>query len=237
MKCYYAGQECKVEHKSRIFLGGTTILGNSWRRSLVKELEKQVGDLDIGIWIPEPKDEKILTWAEFYDTQPAGYNQIAWEIEYGKPCLIWTMYMPVYVNKFQAGKEFQVPASSPERSYPIATKALLDAKKQGTITSKEYEEEMQRLTNANLGCQVRFEAGMLAERCVWNKEVQVVWGKVYNSQQISFDPYLKKEVNKDKEKELSAKMHVLTKEELGKGRTIPESFVADLVEKIKKSSC
>lgn len=219
MKIYYAGDIPEQRNQVGIFLGGTTILGNSWRPYLLKKLEEHFADENIDVFVPESRDSTISTWDDFHKTMPSDFNMIEWEKTYGSKCYIWTMYLPTYANKFDSGPEFASPSSDPFKTYPNACKGLQLLLQTNEITQEQYDTELLKLTMANIGCQVRFEAGYLVGRNTHN----VVWGKVYNSLQISFGPYLK-----------NSQMHVLEKNELKiDGHLVPDTFVVELVEKIK----
>lgn len=221
VKIAYAGEDASeaCSQKVKIFLGGATNLGNSWRPEAIDHLVKELEGQSVGIVVPEPRDSKILTWADFYKTQPKGYDQVKWEMRWNEKCQIWSMYMPLFVNKFQAGDLFAAPASSAERSHPIAVKALRLALESKEISQSEHDEALLKLTPANLGCQVRFEAGWVANRCREGKLV-VVWGKSIGSQQISFEPYLGNDTS----------MHILSELEQKRGSRCPNGMLVQLVD-------
>lgn len=217
MKIYFASDKPETRNKVGVFLGGITNLGNSWRYYLLEKLKEKFGNEDIDVFVPEPVDTSILTWGDFYKTMVPGYNQVKWEMDYGDGCQIWTMFMPTYANKYDSGPEFSSPSSDPSTMHPIAVKALDFALKENVITQSEYNDQLLKLTISNIGCQVRFEAGYLAG----TDKHEVVWGKVWNSLQISFGPYISKST-----------MHVLQKDELQNGHLVPDTFVEELCNRI-----
>lgn len=222
MKVYYAGEIPTERSKVGLFLGGITNLGNSWRSYLLEILASKCESFDLDVFVPEPRDQTILTWGDFMKTMPVGFSQIAWERDQSEYCSLWTMFLPTYANRYDSGPHFATPSANPRFFYPKAVKCLEACLESGKITQEEYRIELERLTMANIGCQVRFEAGYLVGR----NHCKVIWGKVYNSLQISFGPYLEK---------TGDKMHVLEKDDLSRGVLLPPSFVDELISEIQKS--
>ena len=222
MKIYYAGEIPDQRSKYGLFLGGITNLGNSWRSYLMEKITPLISFEDIDIFIPEPIDNSITTWRDFMNTMPPGYNQIEWERQQSEYCQIWTMFLPTYANKLDSGDHFSTPSSNPEQMYPIPYKCLVNSLENKLITQEEFDNSIKQLTISNIGCQVRFEAGYLVginKNLPKDKKIKVIWGKVYNSLQISFGPYLTTDET----------MHTLSKEELNMGHIVPDSFIAELV--------
>lgn len=226
MKVYFAGEIPENRNKVGLFLGGITNLGNSWRYYLLKKLNEVFEFTDIDVFVPEPKDTNIKTWRDFMNTMPKGFNQIEWERQQSEYCQIWTMFLPTYANKYDSGEMFSTPSSDPKFMYPVAFKCLEYAYQNNIINEKEYNDELLKLTISNIGCQVRFEAGYLVglnRNLPYGKKINIIWGKVYNSLQISFEPYLRSDET----------MHVLLLDDIVNNKYLPDSFVEEVIEYVK----
>lgn len=218
MKVYFAGDIPENSNAVNVFLAGITNLGNSWRYYVLEKIKEKFENENVNVFIPEPKDASITTWGVFMKNMPKDYDQVQWEIDHGKNCQVWTMFLPTYVNRYDSGPTFATPSADPFYMHSTSCKALKYSLDANYISEKEYSDAMEKLTFANLGCQARFEAGYLAANLDQHK---IVWGKVWNSQQINFGPYIPNET-----------MHVLQKEELDQGHFVPDTFIEELLNHI-----
>jgi len=93
-----------------VFFAGATYLGNSYRQFMLAELTKKIKRKKVIIAIPEPRNQSINNWRDFYrwTKKETGvlYNQIHWELFWFGKSHASTMWIACYFDAKRATSMF-----------------------------------------------------------------------------------------------------------------------------------